>query len=388
MSGDVPFADQEASSSLPVGEAIRSVDLNLAGFALKASSLDEFAGWLLPPLAVAMHSPRALLYVAGPSAPVPSFFPYRLAHQAASELEQECSVQFEEISNQSELQPVASATQDLLLYPLKSDEGCSGFLGLAVSERTPRVQLAALDGVLRIVAIAVEHLQERAKTRQQLAYLNTYLTVNSMLLEAELNLHDLLEGILYCCMDTLSAEAATVLLLDDDMTNLRFYQVEGSSAGLRGATMSADESIAGHVLRTQEPLLIDDLRADPRFWDKYESKIGLQVKSILVIPLVIGNQPIGVLEVLNKTGGGSFTRDEQMLLLSIAGVIALAIRNAKVFEFVANSYCKQRQGQPSCRGCERPLGAWTPCVQYRKTDVTGLWRISDRRTKNPVKDAG
>ena len=66
-----------------------------------------------------------------------------------------------------------------------------------------------------------------------------------------------------------------------------------------------------------------------------------------------------------------------MLLLSIADVIALAIRNAKVFEFVAHSYCKQRQGQTSCYGCERPLGAWTPCVQYRKTEVTGLWHISD-----------
>jgi transcriptional regulator with GAF, ATPase, and Fis domain len=104
---------------------------------------------------------------------------------------------------------------------------------------------------------------------------------------------------------------------------------------------------------------------------------------MLVIPLVTGNQPIGVLEVLNKTGGGVFTEDEQMLLLSIAEVISLAIRNAKIFEFVANSYCKQRQGQRSCRDCERPLGAWTPCIQYRKTVVSGLWRISDMPDMGP-----
>jgi len=377
MSSSVPSVDPEATSSLPVGEAMRLIDLDLAGITLKARSLDEFGEWLLPPLAAVMRCPRALLYVAGPRLPVPSFFPYGLPDVAASELEQECSIQFEESSNQSELQPVASATQDLLLYPLESDEGCNGFLGLAPLDPTPQLQLEALDGVLRIVAIAVEHLLERAETGQQLAHLNAYMTVNAMLVQTELNLHDLLEGILYCCMDTLSAEAATVLLLDEDMTNLRFYQVEGSSAGVRRATMSADEGIAGHVLRTQEPVLIDDVRTDPRFRDKYESKTGFQAKTMLVIPLVTGDQPIGVLEVLNKTGGGSFTRNEQMLLLSIAEVIALAIRNAKVFEFVANSYCKQRQGETSCRDCERPLGAWTPCVQYRKTDVTGLWRLSD-----------
>jgi hypothetical protein len=76
-----------------------------------------------------------------------------------------------------------------------------------------------------------------------------------------------------------------------------------------------------------------------------------------------------VLEVLNKTGEGSFTEEEHMLLLSIAEEIAFAIRNARVFEYVVNSYCKQRQGQASCRGCERPLGSWTPCIKYREVVV-------------------
>ena len=231
----------------------------------KPARLEEFAEWLLPPLAVAMRCPRALPLRRRAEPVRPSFFPYRLSDLSASELEQECSVQFEAISSKGEILPVTSATQDLFLYPLKSDEGCCGFLGLAPSERSPRLQPEALDGMLRIVAMAVDHLLEHAETGQQLAYLNTYMTVNSMLLQTELNLHDLMEGILYCCMDTLSAEAATVLLLDDDMTNLRFYHVEGPSVELRGATMSADEGIAGHVLRTQEPVLIDNLRTDPQF---------------------------------------------------------------------------------------------------------------------------
>ena len=49
--------------------------------------------------------------------------------------------------------------------------------------------------------------------------------------------------------------------------------------------------------------------------------------------------------------------------------IAFAIRNAKIFEYVVQSYCKQKQGQLSCRGCERPLGSWTPCVKYREKDI-------------------
>ena len=86
---------------------------------------------------------------------------------------------------------------------------------------------------------------------------------------------------------------------------------------------------------------------------------------MIVIPLVAGEERIGVLEVLNKADGAFFTEEEHLFMVMIAEEIAFAVRNAKVFEYVVNSYCKQRQGQASCKGCKRPLGSWTPCVKYR-----------------------
>jgi hypothetical protein len=43
--------------------------------------------------------------------------------------------------------------------------------------------------------------------------------------------------------------------------------------------------------------------------------------------------------------------------------VALAVKNAKLFDFVVDSYCKIRQGLNSCKGCKRPLKSWTPCVR-------------------------
>lgn len=51
--------------------------------------------------------------------------------------------------------------------------------------------------------------------------------------------------------------------------------------------------------------------------------------------------------------------------------IAFAVRNAKIFELALNAYCKQRQGQSSCKGCKRPLGSWTPCAKNHPGDNTG-----------------
>jgi signal transduction protein with GAF and PtsI domain len=172
-----------------------------------------------------------------------------------------------------------------------------------------------------------------------------------------LDLHELLEMALYCCMDAVSAEAASVLLLDDEKQNFKFYQVEGSAKPiLMAATFPSDRGLAGSVLQTQQAEVINDVRNDPRFYKRVDSESGFETWDMIAIPLTAGEERIGVLEVLNKTTGGSFTEEERLLLVSIA----------------VNTYCKQRQGQMSCRGCKRPLGSWTPCVKYR--EVTGTFQ--------------
>lgn len=107
----------------------------------------------------------------------------------------------------------------------------------------------------------------------------------------------------------------------------------------------------------------------PRFFKKIDSEYGFVTQSLIAIPLTAGEEKIGVMEVLNKSGGEPFTDEERLLLDSIAEEIAFAIRNAGIFEYVINSYCKQRQGEKSCKGCKRPLRSWTPCVKYLENSL-------------------
>jgi GAF domain-containing protein len=382
MSSAMSSVDTGSGPSYSTEQALGLIDL--ADSALRARRLENLADSVLPITAQIMRAPVAMLYIADSRLLAPHFLACGTLSQTASELERLCATQFEQLSSLGDLQPVSisaplslGTAADLVLYPWRTDNGCSGLLGLAVTEGAGSPSPEIHERLLRMLANTVDRLVERAESDRQLTHLNTYLTVSSMLVQS-LELHDTLEGVLFCCMDAVSAEAASVLLLDDDMANFRFYHVAGpAESGLKGATLPADEGIAGHVLRTLEPLIISDVQSDPRFSASFDSDSGFQTKNMIAIPLVIGEEPIGVLEVLNKSGGGSFTPEEQMLLVSVAEEIALAIRNAKVFEFVANSYCKRRQGHSSCRGCDRPLGAWTPCVQYQKVEVSGLWRLSD-----------
>jgi GAF domain-containing protein len=223
------------------------------------------------------------------------------------------------------------------------------------------------NGVCEIMS---DNLETRIiELERQLAHLNAYLTVSSMLTQS-LGLHDLLETILYCSTEVVSAEAASVLLLDDEKKSFQFYQVEGPAKPvLVTSSFPADRGLAGWVLQEQQSRVVNDVINNPLFYKEIDSKSGFQTKNMIVIPLTVDEEKIGVLEVINKTDGSDFTEEEHNLLRTIAEEIAFAIRNAKLFEYLADTYCKQRQGQSSCKGCKRPLGSWTPCVKYREAEI-------------------
>jgi len=352
--------------------ALRLVDLTES--AINARSLEDLAEGLLPGVAVLTSASGAFLFVIDSRLPQRRFLPHRLPAAAASEIERLCAEQFGRISGQDGFDPVslaANATRrpdaGILLYPLREGETRLGLLGLVAHEDPASTRSDLWPRTLRMVTTAVDRLVERAQSERQLAHLNAYLSVSAMLAQY-LGLQESLEIALYCCMDVVAAEAASVLLLDDEKENFRFYQVEGlAKPVLAGATFPADKGLAGHVLRTQQSEIINDVQNDPRFYGKIDSDSGFQTRNMLAMPLSAGEEKIGVLEILNKADGGPFTEEERLVVLSIAEEIAFAIRNAKVFEYIVNSYCKQRQGQTSCKGCRRPLGSWTPCVKYRET---------------------
>jgi DNA-binding response OmpR family regulator len=222
-----------------------------------------------------------------------------------------------------------------------------------------------------------EKNQELQSTNRQLLkqtrYLNTYLTVSSMVSQC-LDPHELLEAVLNVVLETVSAEEASVLLLDEDQANFRFYGIEGpAKQGLMSVTFPADKGIAGSILQTQKSEVVNDVHSDPRFYGKIDSDYGFVIQNLIAIPLTAGEEKIGVMEVINKSGEELFTDEDRFLLDSIAEEIAFAIRNARIFEYVVNSYCKQRQGETSCKGCKRPLRSWTPCAKYLVQAVPADW---------------
>ena len=341
-----------------------------------AQSFEELAGRLLPSVIEMTHSRSAFLYIADSRLHISHFFEHGLQPESDYEIKKLCAEQLSRLSSQATPQPAPESAsiahetaRDIMFFLLQDGRTRVGLLGLVPQENITLTVPNYWRNLMRLFAKTISRLAEHEKHERQLVYLNAYKAVSSMLAQ-ELCLHDLLEAALYCSMEVVSAEAASILILDDEKRNFKFYQTEGPvKLTLITETFPADKGIAGSMLHAESSEVINDVQSDPRFYGTIDTESGFHTRNMIAVPLVAGEEQIGVLEVLNKVNGGSFTEEECLLLSSIAEEVAFAIRNAKVFEYVVDSYCKQRQGHGSCKGCKRPLGSWTPCIKYRHCEV-------------------
>jgi GAF domain-containing protein len=120
------------------------------------------------------------------------------------------------------------------------------------------------------------------------------------------------------------ARAASVLLLDEATDELVFEAVVGEGEDtLIGRRFPSGTGIAGWVLGTRQPLVLADVAADPRFSADTAQSTGYVPKGIMAVPLLHGEEALGVLEVLDRPADARF-RIEEVDLLGLFGIQAAA----------------------------------------------------------------
>jgi GAF domain-containing protein len=361
-----------SGAELSVAEALYLLDL--AETASRAKALPDLAESFLHGLERLVHTPAAVLYLETPALPAHSFFHTGLLSDAVPVVRNQCAIQFHPDTGKANLQPVpailnSGSEAHLTLFTLHDSQKVIGLLGVVMPGAGSSSARPLLDKAIPLLTHSLSQIRDRLDLEKQLKNLKNYLNVSSVIAQA-LDLRDGLEAVLYFCMEAVSAEAASVLVLDYEKKNFRFYSAEGPTKPvLLTASFPADQGLAGHVLQTQQSVVINDVQNHPMFYGKFDQDSGFRTNNMIVVPLTAGEEKIGVLEVLNKVGDEPFYEEERLLLHNFAEEIAFAIRNGKMFEVVVKSYCKQRQGLNTCKGCKRPLGSWTPCVKYREASI-------------------
>ena len=135
---------------------------------------------------------------------------------------------------------------------------------------------------------------------------------------------ELLQSIVEVARAIFGARASSVFLFDEESDELVFEAVAGEGAGdLIGQRFPSSTGIAGWVLVTRQPLVVEELENDPRFAREAAESTGFVPKGLMAVPLLDEERVLGVLEVLDRQS--RFTLEEMELLGLFATQAAIAL---------------------------------------------------------------
>jgi GAF domain-containing protein len=134
----------------------------------------------------------------------------------------------------------------------------------------------------------------------------------------------LLQSVVEVARAIFAARASSVFLLDEDADELVFEAVSGEGAeSLIGQRIPSSTGIAGWVLVTRQPLVLEDVGNDPRFAKDVAESTGYVPKGLMCVPLLHEEKALGVLNVLDRAS--QFTLEEMELLGLFANQAAIAL---------------------------------------------------------------
>jgi signal transduction histidine kinase len=160
---------------------------------------------------------------------------------------------------------------------------------------------------------------------------------------------DLLALVLERTMRTVRAAVGSIMLLDRERQNLRIVAARGVADNiLAGVQLCVGGGIAGKVAQLGEPILVDDIEADPRFAKDCHATYG--GGSFICVPIRVGDRIIGVIN-LAKRGHGvasppncpSFTSTDLQFLTALMTYVAYALDNARLLEEALQSAKQLRE---------------------------------------------
>jgi PAS domain S-box-containing protein len=183
--------------------------------------------------------------------------------------------------------------------------------------------------------IVARDITDRKRVEEELRQRNRELALLNragQALTSTLDLDQVLAAVLEEVRRLLDVTASSVWLVEPETGELICQQATGPHRdAVRGWRLAPGEGIAGWVAGSGESLIVSDTQIDERHFKGVDQQVGLELRSILSVPLRVKKEVIGVLQVLD-TAVNRFNAADVTLLGLLAASAAVAIDNARLVE--------------------------------------------------------
>jgi phosphoserine phosphatase RsbU/P len=141
-----------------------------------------------------------------------------------------------------------------------------------------------------------------------------------------LDLDELLPQIPRLIARLISFDVFAVYLLDQRRSELKVAYSVGYPAQDNPHRLKVGEGLVGTAVATEQPVLVNDVTADPRYVE-FVPDMG----SELVVPLLHQSRPVGALNILSRHRN-HFGANDVAILRQFAAHVAVALVNARLYE--------------------------------------------------------
>jgi signal transduction histidine kinase len=191
----------------------------------------------------------------------------------------------------------------------------------------------------------------------------------------------------------LDAEASSIFLTDPNTGDLRVYLADPEHQGaLKSLVQPKGKGLSGLAVEQGKAILVANAYEDPRFDPTADKKTGFRTRSVICVPLRVQGEDLGVIQVLNKKDGSSFSERELILLQAVASLVALALDNARKHEELLQAQRLATVGETiaSLAHCIKNVlsginaGTFYIDEAINKQDLAGVkkgWQIADDNMK-------
>ena len=193
-----------------------------------------------------------------------------------------------------------------------------------------------------LAALRAEIDRLKQDREHEVAVLNDLIQISTQL-SSTLKLSELLQLIMNSAKRLIRADACSVALRDEETDELVFAMAVGAkSEDVREQRVPAGRGIAGRVVQSGQPLIVNSVKDDPQFYRQIDESTGFETRNILAVPLKVRDRPIGVVEIINSQGRDTFDERDLKLAEAFTSQAAVAVDNANLYQKLAEGLVTSR----------------------------------------------
>jgi len=141
-----------------------------------------------------------------------------------------------------------------------------------------------------------------------------------------LDLDELLANVTEIVKRVIPGELLAILLYSEKRRELRIrYALGHREEVVQNWSIPLGQGITGAAALNREPILVGDVRSDPRYLNAVEA-----VRSELAVPMIARRKLVGVIDI-QSTQPNAYTEQDRALLRLIAARVAISIDNARLY---------------------------------------------------------